>query len=90
VSDLNINTISPYVAAQEAVSGWESLPDETKKTFICTGNMLNVQPLPSPILMTLGIGKSASASWVGLADTLYASKGFRLVVAKMLIAWETS
>ncbi|KAF2734069.1 hypothetical protein EJ04DRAFT_494011 [Polyplosphaeria fusca] len=81
VSDLNINTISAYVAAQQAVSGWESLPKEAKKTFIYTGNMLNTAPLPSPTLMTLGIGKSASASWIGLADTLYASKGFRFFYA---------
>jgi hypothetical protein len=31
--DLNVNTISPYVAAQQAVNGWETLPKETKKTF---------------------------------------------------------
>lgn len=30
-SDLNVNTVSPYVAAQKAVIGWETLPKETKK-----------------------------------------------------------
>lgn len=40
--DLNVNTISPYVTAQQAVSGWETLPEETKKTLIYTGNIMNV------------------------------------------------
>lgn len=77
VSDLNVNTISPYVAAQQAVSAWETLPKETKKTFIYTGNFLNVVIPPVPVFLTLGIGKSASAFWVGLADATYANRGFR-------------
>ena len=76
-SDLNVNTISPYVAAQQAVKGWETLPKETKKTFIYTGNILNVTVLPVPMMLTLGIGKSASAFWVGLADATYSARGFR-------------
>jgi NAD(P)-dependent dehydrogenase (short-subunit alcohol dehydrogenase family) len=75
--DVNINTISAYVAAQQAVSGWETLPAETKKSFIYTGNILNVSILPMPMGLTLGIGKSASAFWVGFANAMYASKGFR-------------
>ncbi|EXJ69830.1 uncharacterized protein A1O5_06902 [Cladophialophora psammophila CBS 110553] len=77
VSDLIVNTISPYVAAQQAVSGWASLPNEAKKTFIYTGNILNVCAVPSPMMMTLGMGKSASAYWIGLADNLYSTQGFR-------------
>jgi len=80
-SDLNINTISAYAAAQQAVSGWETLPKETKKTFIYTGNGLNVLVLPVPMMATLGVGKSASASWVGLADALYSSQGSRFFYA---------
>jgi NAD(P)-dependent dehydrogenase (short-subunit alcohol dehydrogenase family) len=77
VSDLNVNTISPYVAAQQAISGWETLPKETKKTFIYTGNILNTFVVPMPMVLTLGIGKSASAFWIGMADTTYSAKGFR-------------
>lgn len=77
VSDLNINTISPYVAAQQAIIGWETLPKDTKKTFIYTGNILNVSIVPVPMMLTLGIGKSASAFWVGLADLTSAARGFR-------------
>ena len=76
-SDLNVNTISPYVAAQQAVNGWETLPKETKKTFIYTGNFLNVVIPPVPVFLNLGIGKSASAFWIGLADATYSSRGYR-------------
>lgn len=77
LSDLNVNTISPYVVAQQAVAGWKTLPEGTKKTFIYTGNICNVFVLPTPMLMTGGMGKSASAYWIGVADALYASKGAR-------------
>lgn len=76
-SDLNVNTISPYVAAQQAVIGWETLPKETKKTFIYTGNATNVSIVPAPIMLNIGIGKSASAFWIGLCDATYSAKGFR-------------
>lgn len=76
-SDLNVNTVSPYVAAQQAVSGWEMLPKETKKTFIYTGNIMNVSIVPVPMMMDLGMGKSASAFWIGLADAMYSAQGSR-------------
>lgn len=75
--DLNVNTVSPYVAAQEAIKGWESLPKETKKSFIYTGNMLNIAVLPVPLMVDLGVGKSASAYWLGVADATLSAKGFR-------------
>ncbi len=76
-SDLNVNTISPYVAAQQAVSGWETLPEEAKKTFIYTGNIANVSILPVPLMLNLGMGKSASAFWIGVADTTFKARGYR-------------
>ncbi|KAE8831618.1 hypothetical protein HRS9139_05860 [Pyrenophora teres f. teres] len=64
--DLNVNTVSAYVAAQEAVKGWEALGNEGgNKTFVFTGNMLNQKVIPMPNFLTLGVGKSASAHWVG-------------------------
>ncbi|KAI9150097.1 NAD(P)-binding protein [Paramyrothecium foliicola] len=81
VSDLSINTVSPYAAAQQAVAGWETLPKNTKKSFIYTGNALNTTILPVPLLLTLGVGKSASAHWLGLADALYAPKGYKFYFA---------
>lgn len=76
-ADLKINSVSSYVAAQEAVKGWETLPKETKKSFIYTGNILNTTILPTPMMTTLGVGKSASAYWIGTADALYSKDGYR-------------
>lgn len=76
-SDLNVNTVSPYVAAQQAVLGWETLPKEIKKTFIYTGNIMNVSVVPMPMMLDLAMGKSASASWIGIADAMSADKGAR-------------
>ncbi|KIW10488.1 hypothetical protein PV08_11452 [Exophiala spinifera] len=75
--DLNINTVSPWVAAQQAVSAWATLPKGTKKTFIYTGNGLNTTVIPVPLMVDLGVGKSASAYWLGTADALYSSQGIR-------------
>ncbi|KAL3447685.1 hypothetical protein BJX65DRAFT_276556 [Aspergillus insuetus] len=80
-ADLNINTVSPYAAAQAAVKGWESLPTEVKKTFVYTGNGLNTNVLPIPIMINLGAGKSASAYWLAVADGTYASRGYRFFYA---------
>ncbi|KAI1806246.1 NAD(P)-binding protein [Daldinia bambusicola] len=81
VVDLNINTVSPYAAAQQAVNGWATLPKEIKKTFIYTGNILNVAVYPLPVFQNLGVGKSASAYWIGAADGVYSPQGFRFFYA---------
>lgn len=75
--DFVVNTVSPYVAAQQAICGWETLPKEIKKTFIFTGNITNVQIVPMPMMLNIGMGKSASAFWIGLADATYSTRGFR-------------
>ncbi|KAI0423837.1 hypothetical protein F5Y09DRAFT_354496 [Xylaria sp. FL1042] len=80
-SDLNVNTISPYVAAQQAIVGWETLPADTKKTFIYTGNILNVLVYPIPLSTTLGMGKAGSAYWIGVADAAYSARGYRFFYA---------
>lgn len=82
-ADLNVNTVSAYVAAQQAVLGWDTLPADTKKSFIYTGNILNISILPVPFVLTLGTGKAASAFWLGLSDATYAPKGFRSVEPKI-------
>jgi NAD(P)-dependent dehydrogenase (short-subunit alcohol dehydrogenase family) len=75
--DLVVNTVSPYVAAQQALAAWETLPKETKKTFIYTGNAMGTTIIPVPLMLNLGIGKSASLFWVGVADLTYAARGVR-------------
>ncbi|KAI0555821.1 hypothetical protein F4679DRAFT_519987 [Xylaria curta] len=81
VSDLNVNTVSPYVAAQQAVAGWATLPADIKKTFIYTGNFLNMVVKPVPVYINLGMGKAASAFWLGVADGTYTSRGYRFFFA---------
>ncbi|WAO96643.1 Hypothetical protein NCS54_01432400 [Fusarium falciforme] len=81
VADLNVNTVSPYVAAQQAVAGWETLPQESKKSFIYTGNILNTSVFPVAMMLDLGVGKSASSYWIGAADILYKTRGFRFFYA---------
>lgn len=76
-SDLAVNTVSAYVAAQQALIGWATLPKDTKKSFIYTGNILNVSIVPMPMFLNVGMGKSASAFWIGVADATYAAKGYR-------------
>ncbi|KAH8675382.1 hypothetical protein BX600DRAFT_171303 [Xylariales sp. PMI_506] len=100
-ADLNVNTISAYVAAQEAVKRWAKQDEEekdkvggaepsfsssfsnkeAKRTFIYTGNIMNVSIVPVAFGLNLGMGKAASAFWVGAADALYASKRYRFFYA---------
>jgi hypothetical protein len=75
--ELNVNTVSAYVAAQQAVSGWETLTKETEKTFIYTGNIINVAIVPMPLFLDLGMGRSTSVFWISLADATCSAKGFR-------------
>ena len=75
--DLNVNTLGPFVAAQQALEAWKTLPAGIKKTFIYTGNKLNVKVLPVPATITLGIGKAATAFWISLADATYKEEGVR-------------
>lgn len=77
VSDFNVNVLSAYMAAQQSVRGWETLPKEVKKTFIYTGNIMNTTIIPIAAAVNLGIGKSASSYWIGLADTLHQAQKSR-------------
>lgn len=74
--DLNINTVSAYAAAQQATLGFEQLPDSAARTFIYTGNIMNNNYVIGP-LMTLGVGKSATAHLIQAAVAAYADKGFK-------------
>jgi hypothetical protein len=72
---LNINTVSLYAAAQATVSAWAKLPESASPTFIYTGNILNVSPIPT--LLDLGSGKSASAHIIRSAAQIYKDKSFK-------------
>ena len=73
--DLNVNTTSAFVAAQQAVSAFEQQPDSASKTFIYTGNILNTSTMAP--LLDLGVGKSATAHIMQSAASAYADRGFK-------------
>lgn len=73
--DFHINTTSAFVAAQQAVLGFEQLPDSASKTFIYTGNVLNTTTIAP--LMDLGVGKSATAHIIQSAASAYRDRGFK-------------
>jgi hypothetical protein len=75
IRDTNINTLSVLAAAKEAVDSFEKLPQSAARTFIYTGNILNLQILPP--LMSLGIGKSATAHIIESAANAYKSRGYK-------------
>lgn len=80
MGDLGVNTVSAYVAAQEAVKGWEEMGNgegKGKGVFIYTGNICNVEIVPWPMMMTAGAGKAATAYWIGSVDGLMKEKGYR-------------
>ncbi|KAL6816454.1 hypothetical protein J3E69DRAFT_345483 [Trichoderma sp. SZMC 28015] len=80
-SDLRLNSTSAYVAAREAVAGFEKLDKSLSKVFIYTGNWLNAVTMPNPVYVTLGSGKSAAASWIGAASVYYKEKGYSFYFA---------
>ncbi|KAL6897437.1 hypothetical protein GGI43DRAFT_428605 [Trichoderma evansii] len=53
--DMTINIYSVFVAAQQAISGFAQLPVSAARTFIYTGNVLNVSILSR--FLSQGIGK---------------------------------
>ncbi|KAJ5319296.1 hypothetical protein MYU51_013483 [Penicillium brevicompactum] len=77
--DLNVNTTSAFVAAQQAVLAFQELPPSASKTFIYTGNMLNTTVIPP--LLDLGVGKSATAHVIQTAATSYSDRGFKFYYA---------
>jgi len=73
--NFNINTVSAFVAAQQAAIGFAQLPDSTAKTFIYTGNILNT--IVSPRLLDLGVGKAATAHIIQSAAAAYKDRGYK-------------
>jgi NAD(P)-dependent dehydrogenase (short-subunit alcohol dehydrogenase family) len=71
---LAVNTTSAFVAAREALSGFKRLGHGN---FFYTGNFLVWNPIPK--LLTLGLGKTASAHFIQIADEVWRGKGFRYV-----------
>lgn len=72
---MDINTSSAFVAAQQAALAFEQLPASASKTFIYTGNILNTLTIAP--LLTLGVGKSATAHIIQSAASAYADRGYK-------------
>lgn len=75
VHDLNVNTTGAFVAAQQAVAAFETLPESSARTFIYTGNILNTVTMAP--LLDLGMGKSATAHMIELVSAAYRDRGFK-------------
>ncbi|KFY26662.1 hypothetical protein V493_03955 [Pseudogymnoascus sp. VKM F-4281 (FW-2241)] len=73
--DVTINITSAFVAAQQAALGFAQLPASASRTFIYTGNILNVTILPS--FIDQGMGKSAGAHMIWAASAAYRDRGFK-------------
>ena len=82
--DLNVNTVSPFVAAQQAAAGFAQLPASASKTFIYTGNILNTVIIPS--LLDLGVGKTATAHIIQSAAGAYQDRGFKYAHPHYLVS----
>lgn len=76
-NNVTINIRSAFVAAQQAVAGFAQLPDSASRTFIYTGNVLNVAMLPQ--FLTAGIGKSGAAHMIWNASAAYKERGYKQV-----------
>ncbi|KAH8727027.1 hypothetical protein GQ44DRAFT_770952 [Phaeosphaeriaceae sp. PMI808] len=79
IRDMNINTFSALAAAKEAVKSFEALPKDATRTFIFTGNIMNSRPIP--VLMSAGMGKSATAHVIQTAAQVYADRGYKFYYA---------
>ncbi|UZP45041.1 hypothetical protein NXS19_012853 [Fusarium pseudograminearum] len=74
-NNVTINIRSAFVAAQQAVAGFAQLPDSASRTFIYTGNVLNVAMLPQ--FLAAGIGKSGAAHMIWNASAAYKERGYK-------------
>lgn len=81
--DLVVNTGSVLVAAQQALAGFAQLPASVSKTFIYTGNFLNLEIMP--LLLSAGMGKAATAHLMRVASKAYADKGSRCVPMQSVV-----
>ncbi|CAG8958574.1 hypothetical protein HYFRA_00009891 [Hymenoscyphus fraxineus] len=78
-SGVAISITSAFAALKYSIEGFDTLPADVKKTFIYTGNKLNVEPWPQ--LLDLGVGKAAGAHMVVAAQKGYGGSGYRFYYA---------
>lgn len=64
-----------YIAAQEALRVFRTLPESSPKAFIFTGNVLAQIPIPG--IMPHALGKVAAAMLIEYCANAYGTKGYR-------------
>ncbi|OAP58589.1 hypothetical protein AYL99_07679 [Fonsecaea erecta] len=81
----SVNATAALVALQESVKAFRKLPataaSSSSKTFIFTGNMLNVKTLKG--MLNFGLGKTATAYAIRylVENKIYADEGFKFYYA---------
>lgn len=75
IAGLHTNMISPFAAISESIEGFQSLPKETLKTFIYTGNLC--LHLVMPVALNLALGKRGAGFMIENAVMLYEKEGFK-------------
>jgi hypothetical protein len=73
--DMAVNNTGVLAAAKRAVQGFDRLPSNVPKTFIFTGNILNLEPIVP--IVSAGMGKAATAHLIATASLAYEDKGYR-------------
>jgi hypothetical protein len=69
---------SAYIAAQEALRIFKSLPTSSPKAFIYTGNTLNQIAIPG--VLPFALPKVAAAMLIEYAANAYGKDGYRFVM----------
>ncbi|OAA69348.1 NAD(P)-binding domain protein [Akanthomyces lecanii RCEF 1005] len=70
---------SAYLAAQEALHGFKSLPDQLCKAFIYTGNALSQIAIPG--VLPFAVGKVSAAMLIEYAANAYGPRGYKFYFA---------
>lgn len=74
-STMNVSVNSAFAAAHQAVLAFHNLPSDVKKTFIFTGNITNLAPIPA--MLSAGMAKAAAAHMIQTASLSYANEGYQ-------------
>jgi hypothetical protein len=64
-----------YIAAQQSMHGWRTLPASTPTAFIYTGKTLNQIAIPG--VLPFALGKVAAAMLIEYAANAYGKDGYR-------------
>jgi hypothetical protein len=75
IASRTVGLDSAYIAAQEALRGFQELPDSVPRAFIYTGNTLNQIAIPG--VLPFALPKVSAAMMIEYAANAYGQKGYR-------------